>query len=114
MMQSYGKAMKLHRYLFSIVDNLDLEIDHINRITTDNRRCNLRIATCSENCINRSLQHLNKSGVIGVYRHSDYSDKWCAQLNIEGKRLYLGMFNSKDEAAQARKEAEKKYFTFPH
>lgn len=104
-----GKAMKLHRYLLSIVQDPGLEIDHINHDTTDNRRENLRIASRSENCLNRRLMHLNSSGAIGVYKHTDYSDKWCAQINFNGKREYLGIYDCFDDAVCARKQAELKY-----
>ena len=48
-----------------------------------------------------------KTGVKGVYFHRN---KYRAEISIRKKRKYLGVFNTLEEAAQARKEAEKKYF----
>lgn len=41
-------------------------VDHINRDTLDNRRCNLRSVDARQNCLNRKLRNGNKTGVNGV------------------------------------------------
>lgn len=48
---------RLHRYIMSLDNNHieDMEIDHINRNTLDNRKCNLRIVTKAENLKNRKF-----------------------------------------------------------
>ena len=43
---------RLHRYIMNCPK--DKEIDHINRVTIDNRKCNLRIVDRKENCNNRT------------------------------------------------------------
>lgn len=42
----------LHRFIMDCVDG-DMDVDHINHNTYDNRRSNLRIVTRKENCSNR-------------------------------------------------------------
>lgn len=48
-----------------------------------------------------------KTGVKGVYF---FRGKYRAEICLRKKRKYLGVFDTLEEAAQARKEAEKKYF----
>lgn len=69
-----GKIIKLHRLLMDCIDD-DREIDHINRVPTDNRRENLRFASRSLNCFNRDMSKYNTSGAIGVYKIHDY-ERW--------------------------------------
>lgn len=102
-----GKAMKLHRFVMGVVDNPDVEIDHVSWDLTDNRKANLRLATRSQNCTHRRIGRLNTSGCVGVYKMHGY-DKWCVQINVDGKRFYLGSYDSKEEAVRVRKEAEVK------
>ena len=54
------------------------------------------------------LRTNNTSGVKGVYRTS--RGKWQAAIHIDSKRKHLGTFDTIDEAADARKEAEKEYW----
>lgn len=85
------------------------QIDHINGIKTDNRICNLREATNSQNGKNLGLSKANKSGVKGV-SFENYTQKWKASIKVESKTISLGRFNSIEDAAIARKLAEQHYF----
>lgn len=76
-------------------------VDHINGNKLDNRRHNLRLATHSQNCANSVIRQDNTSGYIGVSAVSN-SNKWRAYVRNNGKPLYLGLFNSKEEAATTR------------
>lgn len=98
----------LHRFIF---DNLKTNemIDHINHNVWDNRRSNLRVATNSQNQMNRDKPITNTSKVKGVYWHKN-KQKWQANIQINGTLLYLGIFESKEDAITARKQAEEKYF----
>ena len=84
------------------------QIDHINRKRNDNRFSNLRDATASQNIQNSSDSTKNTSGVRGV-TWSKHCNKWQAQIFVLGKCKYLGLFDSKEEAAAVRKAAVEKF-----
>ena len=81
--------------------------DHINGITDDNHWLNLRSATCGENMKNQKKRRDNKSGFVGV-NWDDHTKKWRSQIQVDGKRIQLGLFISKRAAITARKVAEVK------
>lgn len=87
------------------------DLDHINRVRDDNRLANLRPATRSENCQNQPIRSTNRSGVTGVYYHS-CARKWVASINIDKKQRHLGVFNTAEQAAAARKSAEQQYYAY--
>jgi hypothetical protein len=61
---------------------------------------NLRLATRSQNNMNRSARSDNKSGVTGVTWHKQ-SQKWRATIHKNGKQIQIGMFETIEEAAKA-------------
>lgn len=79
------------------------EIDHDNRVKTDNRWINIKDASHIENCHNKGISTNNTSGVRGVTRHRD---KWQAQIRVNYKHIHLGVFDTFKEAADARAKAE--------
>lgn len=85
------------------------KIDHKNRIKNDNTRNNLRFCSQAENTRNISKKKNNKSGFTGVLWKED-KGRWVARITYNNKRIYLGSFKTKEEAIQARLEAEEKYF----
>jgi hypothetical protein len=66
-----------------------IQVDHINRNRTDNRRSNLRYATRTQNQANKNKQKNNQSGYKGVSRHQT---KWEARIKYRDKKLYLGRY----------------------
>ena len=87
------------------------QIDHIDRNKLNNRKCNLRFVTRSQNQQNY-IRKDNTSGVIGVYKHKA-SNKWAAQTYKKGKIVFLGYFDDKADAAKAYDSAVLKHFG-PH
>jgi len=73
-------------------------VDHINGNGVDNRKSNLRHATCSQNQLNRKITSVGKSGFRGVYPHDG---KWQSRLKINGKSHHLGTFETVELAAKA-------------
>ena len=84
-------------------------LDHINRIRTDNRICNLREATHTQNARNMSKASNNTSGHPGVHWRSDRA-KWWALIESDGQKHYLGCYNTIEEAVAARKAGELRYW----
>lgn len=76
------------------------DIDHINQNKSDNRICNLRQASRSENMFNRGRNKNNTSGIKGVV-FCKQTGKWRAQVMIDRKAVSIGRFVTKDEAAEA-------------
>ena len=102
-----GRVGRLHRFLMNPPD--DMVVDHINGNPLDNRKCNLRVCTQQQNTMNRKVASNNTSGCAGV-RWQPCANKWQANIGYKGKSFYLGLYDTKEEAIKARKEAEKKYF----
>ena len=65
------------------------QIDHKNRDRSDDRWCNLRDATRSQNCINRPANR--NLGLRGTTWHKP-NQKWRAQIELNGKKQHLGYF----------------------
>ena len=75
-------------------------VDHIDGDKLNNHWENLRWATYSENNRNRAKRANATSSYYGV-SWSKQSNKWTAQIEIEGKRTNLGFYTDEKEAAQA-------------
>jgi hypothetical protein len=87
-------------------------IDHKNGDRDDNRLSNLREARGhKEQAQNQKLRSDNTSGYIGVHPHR-LPNTWIAQLRVDGKSKYLGIFKSAEEASTAYREAKKQFHTF--
>jgi hypothetical protein len=85
------------------------QIDHINGIKIDNRICNLREATNSQNGKNARIPSNNTSGVCGV-TYDKVNKRWRSIIKVNGKQIHLGRWSSFEDAVVARKEAESCYF----
>ena len=105
-----SKAYLVHRliFLYIIGKPPDRQVDHINHIRSDNRWCNLRDVTQSENQRNALMMKRNKSGFTGVSWNIK-SKKWQVTIMIDRKNKNLGHYKSKEDAIKARIEANKKY-----
>ena len=97
----------IHRLIMGFPD--DMNVDHINHNTFDNRKLNLRIVTTSQNAMNRTRGSNNTSGVSGVVWVKN-RNKWKAEIKINGETIYLGSFDKFEDAEKRRKEAEDSLF----
>jgi hypothetical protein len=99
-----GVAIVMHREVLGLSHDDERIADHINGNRLDNTRANLRACTKAQNCLNRALQKNSKSGYRGVCLHKQ-SGKWQAGINFNGKAIYLGLFQTPEEASDAYKQA---------
>ena len=84
-------------------------VDHINNNKSDNNVLNLRWATQQENIRNTRLSRNNTSGYKGV-SYFKLNNKWEAYIKIDDIKVNLGMYDTIEEAKQARQDAVKKAF----
>ncbi len=99
-----GVRTKMHQYVARRM-GIRARPDHINGDGLDNRRCNLRPATRSQNGINRDRQTNNTSGYKGIHWFGR-TRKWMAYIGLNGKNVHLGYFSNLADAVAAREKAE--------
>lgn len=99
------RSVSMHRMILNTPKGM--ETDHINGDRLDNRRENIRVCTKAQNLRNVAKRTNNSSGMKGVYKSRN--EKWVAQIRLNGKSYYLGIFSEKVEAAMAYNEAAKKF-----
>jgi len=92
-----------HRIIWAMLKREDpagYQIDHINENKLDNRIENLRKATQSQNLCNRKA--------IKGYCFDASKDKWTAQIRLNGKKKFLGSFDTEEQAREAYLRAKEK------
>ena len=75
-------------------------VDHLNGNKSDNRFCNLREASKSQNQHNTGRQKNNTSGYKGVSYDKSRS-KWIATICHQNSKKTLGHFNTAEDAYAA-------------
>lgn len=105
-----GKNYYAHRIIWEmgngdIPDNM--VIDHINGDRADNHFSNLRLCSFAQNAMNQTKKS-NLSGLKGVVWDRGHN-KWRAQIKVNYKNIYLGLYESKEAAYEAYKNAANKY-----
>lgn len=69
-------------------------IDHINGIRSDNRLCNLRLASASQNNMNSNRTHKSNGLPKGVC-WKPANNKYQARIKVNGRDRSLGMYATK-------------------
>ena len=98
---------RMHRFLLK--PNKDEIIDHINGNRADNRRNNLRISNKQLNGINRGCNKTNLIGYKGV-SYDKRNKRYASRIYIEGKNIFLGYYDTPEEASQVRIDEENRLF----
>ena len=86
-------------------------LDHIDGDKTNNRLDNLRVVDPAESSKNKGKQVRNKSGINGVYLDlkGNKSKPWRVYIGVNGKNKFIGGYETKEQAKQARDQAEADY-----
>lgn len=84
-------------------------VDHINLHRCDNRKQNLRVCTKADNNRHVARRRDNASGYKGV-DFNKQSRKWRANIRYNGRKQYIGAFDSAVEAAVAYRRRAKELF----
>lgn len=103
-------TVRLHRVVMERVLGRPLVkgeiVDHIDGNTLNNCRNNLRVCTYSQNHYNRKkYENSQYKGICYVKRQG----KWIAGIKVNRKRIYLGAYETPEEAHEAYKTAALKY-----
>ena len=97
-LDSGRSTVRLHRVLMGEPNGL--LVDHRDGDGLNNRRANLRLATCQQNVQNARISKRNTSGLKGVsWRKTN--GKWHAQIKVNGRQLNLGYFPTPESAHAA-------------
>lgn len=101
------KWTTMHRLLMQ--PPKELEVDHINGNSFDNRRANLRLCTRSQNLQNRRVMSNNQTGFKGV-SYDRVNHKYKATIQNDGKQVWLGRFRTAEIAHKVYCEAAIRYY----
>lgn len=87
-------------------------VDHKDGDPSNNKIDNLRAATQRQNLQNQGLKTTNTSGYTGVSWAGDIRKKWEAGITNNYKQIFLGYFDTKEQAYDAYLAAKAKFHTF--
>ena len=104
------KTYLAHRVLYAMYHKVDpgpdVQIDHRDGDTLDNRADNLRAATPAQNRQNSKVQRI---GLKGAYRVNNLTNPWASHIHANGEHHYLGVFATERDAHEAYVRASTVY-----
>lgn len=102
-------AHRIIYYMSTGVDPICDEVDHADGNPRNNNPSNLRVATHGQNQQNGGVYKNNSAGYRGVYWHSQHK-KYAAVIQHNKKRVHIGLYKNKEDAATAYNDAAKSMF----
>lgn len=103
-----GKLYSVHHIIWAMhTGTWPKLLDHVDGNGINNRLENLREATPSQNAHNARKSRRNTSGFKGVSRHKQ-TGSWQANIALEGKQYFLGLFDTAKAASEAYDAAAEK------
>lgn len=100
-----NRTVFMHREVMKSITS----IDHIDGDKLNNQKSNLRVANKSQNAANMVKKQKCTSRFKGVVWHKK-AKKWMSRIVVNYKGIYLGIYNSEIEAAEAYNDAALKHF----
>jgi len=99
-----GKTYMAHRLAWLYTHGIfpEKQIDHKNKIPSDNRMSNLRECSYEQNHSNRRCQKTSKTGVKGV--QITKFGKFRARIRINGEKIDLGSYSTLEQAGEVYME----------
>lgn len=107
---TYSKEWEEFEKFYEDMGEPPSEKYQLDRINNDGNYCkeNCRWVLPKDNCNNRT-QYKNKTGFTGVVENTSKKGRYSSYYNVNRKHVYVGTFDSPEEAYKARIEAIKKY-----
>jgi HNH endonuclease/AP2 domain len=99
---------RLHRVLTGCPKGSD--VDHINGDTLDDRKSNLRVVSRQENQRNRVGPNRGSSSPFLGVSYNTRRKRWQARIKHNGRTIFLGSYNTPEEANMARLRKEKELY----
>lgn len=106
-----GEYTLLHKFITK-TKGKEFVVDHINGNIMDNRKQNLRVITNQQNIMNSHNEGrgTNRRKGVTLKKYASGKVKWRAYIMIDRKQISLGVYDTEEEAIQARIAGEIKYF----
>lgn len=106
-----GPNYSAHRLAWLYMTGLfpDDQVDHIDGNSLNNAWSNLRLARSVENSRNRKMDGRNTSGLKGAYWRKR-ERRWAAHIRVDYRLLWLGYFDTAEEAHAAYVAAAQRHF----
>lgn len=95
------KHFALQRFLMNPPANM--QVDHINRNTLDNRKSNLRICTQQENANNKGNYKNNTSGYKNIW-YATHDKIWVCEIKRFKKKIFRKSSKNLEELVKLRDE----------